>query len=81
MKDIPNMAYFWLMRFCDYVPHDTEEETASEFKNAIPAESHRQFFAYEYYCDARQELGNNEITTQDKADAKTVRSALTRIDW
>lgn len=72
MKDIPNLAYFWLIRFCDYVPHDREEETASEFKNAIPAESHLQFFVYEYSCDSRQELGNNEITAQDKADAETV---------
>lgn len=81
MKDIPNLAYFWLMRLCDYVPHDTEEENATEFKNAIPAESHLQFFAYEHSCYSRQELGNNDITTQDKADAEIVRLAFTRIDW
>ena len=69
------------MRFSDYVPYDTEEETATEFMNAIPAESHLQFFAYEYSCYSRQELRTNKRTTQGKAGGGVVRSAFTRIDW
>lgn len=79
MHDLPHLAYCWLMRFCDYVPHDREEKTFTEFKNA---ESRLQIFACEYYCYSRQELGNDESAIQDKADTRDgVISFHARVNW
>lgn len=81
MRDLPHLAYYWLMEPREYITCD-DAYAAAQFKNAIPTESNLRFFAYNWYCYSRQERKDYEPTARPGPAADTVvGSAFTRIIW